>query len=223
METPVTGDARVFGIYASICGQESAIAAGDEDAIELTCAGWSISTASCPPSWAFPWTSRAMSSPRSTITPTWPKRTMPRTTAGCMGLGPTGPRPRAEIRRVPGRMHLRGASAISPCGDRSRPSPRTRGSRCFQAVPRTLLVQRYPKSGTERRVAVAPNFAPEERAFPLSVLVSALSPWTCWPAGQPRPTAAWSSCGYVASPGSRKLDPPCRPSFPSFLGLSSGA
>ena len=100
-ENPVTGDARVSGTAASLCGLEEAVERGDEERIELAVRRIHLFTASCSPSAGYHSSTWGTRSPRKTTTLFCRIPTRRVTADGCTALRLTGHAPRcAAIRRA---------------------------------------------------------------------------------------------------------------------------
>jgi amylosucrase len=169
MENPVTGDARISGTCASLCGLEAAV---DEESVELALRriellyGLVSSLVGIP--MVFSGDELAslndysyQSDEEHAEDNRWMHRPrMDWEAAGrCAESGTREARIFGSIRRF---FSLR------------RDIPAFAQDAGFRVLAsgseNVLLVQRCPGSGDERRVAVAANFAPEERAFPLAAL-----------------------------------------------------
>ncbi len=142
-----TGDARVSGMAASLCGIEAALAGGAPGALSAAVRGSSRCTPSPSPSaasrsstWATSWPCAATpGGPRTRRTST--------TTGGCTGRRWTGTRPRGAT--IPARWRA-GCSAPSAACRR----PGARCSRCARAAVRSSFRQKtaayWPIGGRTR-------------------------------------------------------------------------
>lgn len=178
MENPATGDARISGTCASLCGLESALAAGDDAAAELALRriellyGLVSSLVGIP--MVFSGDELAalndysyMDEPDHAEDNRWMHR-------------PRIDWTRAGQQRAEGRPGARIFASIARFFALRRDIPALAQDAAFRVRPsgseNILLVQRQPGSDNEGRVMVAANFAPEERSFPLTALGPGFGP-----------------------------------------------